>query len=438
VLNFAQILAGSVIGLMQQVGLIAVEVNTQKKEMMNWMGYMINNMFAFALSDRCLKGNFTRIHRVCLARKIADHVVDQVLHSFSKHKEFNKAFDEVTYAIESNCIEPSGMFALTHTAIRQAADTQFFVMTKTILKELKVPIIPFKWLIEAVHTRDIDFGSEHVIQVREWVRKIITQNQLLFASNSQSCSRRVTPYVSSPAGVDGNVVDPSQKMLRVDHASGTEIHAIAANMLKYFKNFFYSSNIDNETRCIIPALTRHSAKVCDFKALFNMAPICNVRFFLGLFFTQGELRSLPEGLFTEVADNLPVAGQFNRVEKVPEGSLPFTAYGIHIVVAFVLAAFLGTDVPDSLEINSVVATKITVLMAELAPSSMLHPTGKHLHLRGFTGKNVHACELHVNPSTDNVRKSFFLRQRNDACFLRTVNPKPLTLNPKPLTLNPKP
>lgn len=411
---------------MQQVGLIAVEVNSIKKEMMNWMGYMINNMFAFALSDRCLKGNFTRIHRVCLARKIADHVVDQVLHSFSKHKEFNRAFDEVAYAVEWNCIEPSGMFALTHTALRQATDTQFFVMSKTILTELKVPIIPLDWLIQAVHTREVDFGSEHVIQVREWVNKVVAQNQLLFASNSQSCSRRVTPYVSSPAGVDGNVFDQTQKMLRVDHASGTEIHAIASNMLKYFKNFFYSSNIDNETRCLTPALTRHSVKVCNFKALFNMAPVCNVYSFLGLFFTKAEMRSLPDGLFTEVEDDLPQTGSFNRVEKVPEGSLPFTAYGIHIVVAIVLASFLDTDTPNSLEINSVIATKITKMMAEQAPSSMLHPTGQALDLRGFTGKNVHACKLQITPSTDIVRKCFFLRQRNDACFLRkvTTNPKP--------------
>jgi hypothetical protein len=423
VLNFSQVLAGSVIGLMQQIGLIAVEVNSQKKEMMNWMGYMINNMFAFVLSDRCLKGNFTRIHRVCLARKIADHVVDQVLYSFSKHKEFNTAFDEVTHAIELNCIEPSGMFALTHTALRQSVDTQFFVMTKTIVKELRVPILPFKWLLDVVQTREIDFGSEYVIQVREWVNKAVSQNQLLFASNSQSCSRRVTPYVSSPAGVDGNVFDPTQKMLRVDHAVGTEVNAIASNMLKYFKNFFYSSNIDNETRCLTPALTRHSVKVCDFTPLFNMAPVCNVRFFLGLFFTAAELRALPEGLFTEVAGDLPTAGSFNRVEKVPEGSLPFTAYGIHIVVVIVLAAFLGTDTPNSLEINSVIATKTTALMAEHAPSNMLHPTGKHLHLRGFTGKNVHACELHIDPPEDVVRKCYFLRQRNDACFLRKVNPK---------------
>jgi hypothetical protein len=140
-LNFSNAMAGGVIGLMQQMGLLSVEINETKKEMMTWIGFNISNMFSWALHPRCLKGNFTRAHRVSLARALADHTVDQVLDSFSRHKEFNKAFDECTYALEMNSIEPVGVVKFSHTALRQTVDLQFFTITQAIVADLKVPTL---------------------------------------------------------------------------------------------------------------------------------------------------------------------------------------------------------------------------------------------------------------------------------------------------------
>jgi hypothetical protein len=138
VLNFSNAIAGGVIGLMQQMELISVEVNGIKREMMTWLSFSISNMFSWALHPKCLKGNFTRAHRVSMARAVADHTVDRVLDSFSRNKEFNKAFDECTYALEMNCIEPSGVVKYTHTALRQTVDLQFFIVTHAIVADLKV------------------------------------------------------------------------------------------------------------------------------------------------------------------------------------------------------------------------------------------------------------------------------------------------------------
>jgi hypothetical protein len=137
-LNFSNVVAGGVIGLMQQMALSSVEVNWTKRELMTWIGVNISNMFEWALHPRCLKGNFTRAHRVCLARALADHTVDQVLESFSRHKEFNKAFDECTFALEMNSIEPVGIVKLSHTALRQTVDLPFFTITQAIVHDLKV------------------------------------------------------------------------------------------------------------------------------------------------------------------------------------------------------------------------------------------------------------------------------------------------------------
>ena len=117
-----------------------------KKEVMTWANHTINRMFGWSLHPRCLKGNFNRAYRVCLARAMADHTVDRVLNSFGRHKDFNKAFDEVTSALEVNCIEPAGVMKFTHTALRQTIDMPFFVISQTIVEELKVPVVPLEWL----------------------------------------------------------------------------------------------------------------------------------------------------------------------------------------------------------------------------------------------------------------------------------------------------
>jgi hypothetical protein len=97
VINFSSAIAGATIGLMQQMGLLSVEVSETRREFMTWLDFNLQGSFAWALSGHCQKGSFTRCHRVCLARAVAENAVDQVLHSFSTTKNFNAAFDAATY-----------------------------------------------------------------------------------------------------------------------------------------------------------------------------------------------------------------------------------------------------------------------------------------------------------------------------------------------------
>ena len=81
-----------------------------------------------------------------MARAVADHAVDRVLDSFSRHPEFNRAFDECTYALEVNSLEPSAVVKYTHTALRQTVDLQFFTLTQAIVADLQVTKLPFHFL----------------------------------------------------------------------------------------------------------------------------------------------------------------------------------------------------------------------------------------------------------------------------------------------------
>jgi hypothetical protein len=419
VLYMSGMMAGGMVGLMQQVGLLDVEIHDSKKEVMTWANHTINRMFAWCLHPRCLKGNFNRCYRVCLARAMADHVVDRVLNSFGRHKDFNKAFDEVTSAVEVNCIEPSGVMRFTHTALVRTIDMSFFVLNKAIVEELKVPVVPFEWLKKVVRDREIDLDHEFAIKIREWVHKLVSRNQFLPATNVKAGFNgvtRVSPYVSSPSTPDGNVADVGESMLCTDNANGTEAFSIACNIQPYLGGFFHSSNVDNEARNLIPAITRHASKVCDFEPLFDMAPVLNVDFLLGLFFSPDELRTLPAGIFNVAIGNKPACGMFSRVEKPPEAGQAHTAYGVHIGVLLIVAAVMGTDMPSTPDCNTFLATKITKELLNFTPPSMLHPSGTDLVLRGFTGKNLQMSELKITPRTDTVTSSFFLRQRNDTSF----------------------
>jgi hypothetical protein len=419
VLYMSSMMAGGMIGLMQQMSLLQVEIHDSKKEVMTWANHTINRMFAWCLHPSCLKGNFNRAYRVCLARAMADHTVDRVLNSFARHKDFNKAFDEVTSALEVNCIEPSGVMKFTHTALRQTIDMPFFVLSKTIVEELKVPVVPLEWLKKVVKAHESDLDHEYAVMIREWVLKLVARNQFLPATNAKpgfNGDVRVSPYVSSPCTSDGNVADTRESMLCADNANGTEAFSIACNIQPYLAGFFHVSNIDNEARNLVPALNKHAIKLCDFEPLFDMAPVLNVNFLLGLFFSQEQLRTLPAGIFTEAICNKPPCGLFSRVEKPPETGQAHTAYGMHLGVLLIIASIMGKDMPVTPDCTTYMATKVTKEILNLTPTTMLHPSGTDLVLRGFIGKNVQLCELKATPRTDTVMRSFFLRQRNDTSF----------------------
>ena len=405
---------------MQQIGLLAVEATATTRELVTWCEFNVNTQFSWALHPLCLKGNFTRAHRVSFARAMADNVVDQVLSSFSCNSEFNKAFDEACFALDTNCIEPAGVVKLTHTALRQTIDMQFMMVSQTIIKELGVPVVPWSWLQSLVAKKDVDLDDEHVVKLRGWINCVIAGDQFLFHTTFADGPKRVVPYVSSPGGEGGNVSDTGKSMLRVDNAGGTPAYAIADNMLKYMTEFYASSNIDREARNLVPALDRHAVKSCDFEAMFNMTPVCNVTFFLGLLFTATEMRQMPAGLFVEALDDKPTVGLFTRNELPREGSKPWTAYGIHVVAAIIIASFLSTDTPNTPECQTVVASKITKELMKHAPTTMLHPSGTHLLCRGFTGKSVRHVSLDVEPRVDRVQAAFFHRPRNDTSLMNAT------------------
>jgi hypothetical protein len=259
---------------------------------------------------------------------------------------------------------------------------------------LQVPIVPLDWLQELVRKGECDFSSGHARKLRAWVYGIDQQTVgapcqfMPYSTSGMGQSRRnVSPYITSPYTETGNVKDSSiSDMLRADNVTGTMDYSIAANMLKNteIKNFFHASNIDCEVNNLIPALLTHSNKVCNFDALFNMAPVVNVKFFLGLIFTEVELRQLSEGLFYHTSDDRPTTGAFQRLEKQPmrngeEAGNPWTAYGVHIVVILVLAAFLGENMSNSCDCAAEVASTITKSLMQQAPPAMLHPSGTATH-----------------------------------------------------------
>jgi hypothetical protein len=296
-----------------------------------------------------------------------------------------------------------------------------------------------------VQKGECDFNSDAAKTLRAWVRGIDLKTKdhcchfmPYAATGSDDGRRNMSPYITSPYSNTGNVSDSNCSLLRVDNVVGTMDFSIASNMTKNskIKNFFHSSNVDNDTNNIIPALLTHSSKVCDFDALFNMAPVLNVKFFLGLLFTEVELRQLSEGIFLPIADDRPSTGAFQRLEKqavrgetdIPrEPGSPWTAYGVHIVVIIVLASFLGNDTPNTCECNTVVASKITSILMQHAPAAMLHPSGKDMLVRGFTGKSVVACKLQVPARTDHVKASFFHRHVNDTSLMN-AHPSMSVLN----------
>jgi hypothetical protein len=323
--------------------------------------------------------------------------------------------------MQMNSVEPAGVSRFTHTALRQTVDLQYFVVSKTILTELKVPVVPFDWLLEVVRNRGCDHLDPHAVKLRKWVKMVCDRNQLLQPLGGRR--NEGSSYVSSPSAENGNPSEPAECLLRVPDASGTKESVIAASLLKNMRAFYQASNIDLEVRNLLPALKIHCGKRPDFTAMFDCAPVGNVTFLLGLFHTDSELRAMPSGLFTPVVDDKPATGSLVRQEKAPDREDGgWTAYGMHIGVAIILSSFMGGDeTPYTPECTTVVASKIMSQLLQQAPTSVVHPSGTHLQLRGFTSKAIRVCAMDVPVRKNRVQAAFFHRPINDNSLLK---PKP--------------
>jgi hypothetical protein len=433
VLRVSSIVTGTMIGLMQQMKLIEVNIYPPVNALNSLFRAEMDTVFGWARHPCFTASDFSRKHRTCITRGVVDHCIYRLMYCSAREPKFDKAINDTLYALQVNALEPVDTVAIFHNTLRQTVDMPMFVFTNLIAKSMKVPLLPFAW-IQAVVARggctagdvesDYDLNSPHCRKMRAWVNSLMARNQLLRATTSTGVqSQRREPYVSSPANEDGNSVcnaeqrlaeSASEHIFRVNEVdSNGHTACMARNLTAAMYPFFQATNVERNAKNLVPMITRHSEKVCDMRALFNMKNVMDMGFFMRLFHDQDDFDALDPCLRAREqhgSNNVITLGMFNSKDKSTEGKPSFTAYGTHITALVVMTAFLGPDFSPSSMAAVQIASRITEHLLQDVPRALLYPSGDSALMKVMLQRDV-PLQVHVK-QRDSVQAQFFYRRRN--------------------------
>ena len=433
ILRVSSILTGTYIGLMQQMQLISINISTSVNALNSLFRSEMATVFGWARHPCFTASDFSRKHRTCITRAVVDHSIYRLLNSASKKPKFDHAWNDTIYALSVNALEPIETITAFHNAVRQSVDLGLFVLTHHMVSSLSAPILPFRWLQDVVARGGctagdadpaFDLNSPNCQKVRDFMQQVGDRNQLLRASNNTGQqSQRKEPYISSPADMDGNSVCSAEQRLegssrehifRVNEVDGNgSIACMARNLTSSMYSFFQDTNVERNSKNLVPMITRHSEKVCDFRALFNMQNVMDVGYFMRLFHGQDEFTALDPCLRVREppnSNNVTVVGMFNSNPKPVEGKPAFTAYGIHIVPLIVIASLMGPDFTASAMSSVQIASRITEHLLQDVPKAVLYPSGSKVQVKCMLQGDV---PLYLNvKSRSFTQEAFCFRRRN--------------------------
>ena len=433
ILRVSSILTGSYIGLMQQMQLISINISAPVNALNSLFRAEFATVFGWARHPCFTASDFSRKHRTCITRAVVDHSVYHLLNSAAKQPKFDQAWNATLYGLSVNALEPIETIAAFHNAVRQAVDLGLFVLTHHMATSLKAPRVPFEWLQQVV-TRGgctagdadaaYDLDSPNCRKIRDFVKTVQERNQLLRSTTyTGQQSQRKEPYISSPANPDGNSVcnaeqrledSASEHFFRVNEVDNNgSIACMARHLTSSMYSFFQDTNIERNSKNLVPMITRHSEKVCDFRALFNMKNVMDVGFFMRLFHGQDDFETLDACLRTrEPASNtnVTVLGMFNSNAKPVENKPAYTAYGIHIVPLIVIHSLAGPDFTASSMSSVQIASRITEHMLKDVPKALMYPSGEKVQVKCMLKHDV-PLSLNVQPRSY-INEAFCFRRRN--------------------------
>jgi hypothetical protein len=433
VLRVASILTGSMLGLMQQMNITEINIYPSVNAINSLFRAELDTMFGWARHPCFSASDFSRKHRTCITRGVVDHSMYQLLFAGRKNEKFDHIINDTVYALSVNALEPVETVCIFHNALRQTVDLGLFVLTHHMAKSMRVPILPFEWL-QAVVARGgctagdsdsaYDLNSPECRQVRTFIQQVQDRNQLLrAASSSSSQSQWREPYVSSPANEDGNSVcnaeqrnmeSSTEHIFRVNEVDvAGNVACIARNLTSSMYAFFKDTNVTSDIKNLIPMITRHSEKVLDFGALFNMKNVLDIGFFMRLFHDDVDFLRLDGCLKKTQSPNsnsVTTLGMFNSNSKPLDGKPAFTAYGIHLSALLVIAAMVGKNFSPGAMSAVHMATRITEHLLQDVPRSLLYPSGDRVQMKVML-ENRKSLHLQVT-QRDQVRAQFFFRRRN--------------------------
>ena len=438
-----------IVALMNQFGLIAVEIDAMARELDSWFCMMYMEFFG-SFNHKLVLSVRRRLDGM-QARTVAEASMSRLMLELSLSDTFDEALQSTCLTLSYHALNPIDVCVYIDDGIRQCVDQVFILMHKIIATDiLGFPTVDFDWLCRILrrgHATPQERASANGVLLTEFLRRCAGDDHFLFADDSNAVpvmdftnpnngvpafqppvGKRV-PYVCCKGNGTGGMLNIGDEYLRVcSKSSSSTAHIISQTLRKCpeIKNLHSVSGLPlaNDVDMMALALLEYAGRHLDLSAYICATGSLNPARLYSCF---GLDRLMPAS-FNEVSYNVNSAtmGFFSSTSSpVPE--FRNAAFGVHIVAGLLVTALHGTEMVSNSSCDSVLSENIMCKILRLAPRALLAPTGSAFLRKSFSGGVVQYDTLHLPDDVETVhgvgKTDYFTRPLHDDGMVKDGSPQ---------------
>lgn len=365
--------AGLFVGLLNNIGARAIEVNSVVAALLDW-GFFFIKEYVSSSMDVFVRDNFSRMREGYKSRGVILTVWLKVMHVLSLGKPKDETVQQIWMDIHTDglaiCYTPIVFCNLLSRGVHMGS----LIMTSVIATHLRCPVVDIRHLnafFEMDGPPDVDALEpglrDDYVQIREFIHHCFLNHRFCPPEDTSICSlSNISCYISGDATQDLLPVNPKLSLLRVplgkDKDENHDIsHKVALRIAaQYGEELFGQCHMGPEVSTYRLALVYLAERFApDFRGLLSPNMFCSRRHLIALGldrFAPG----MPD--YIEHA-HPPFARQFNirAREQVQSQAIGINVWSLLTVVSLVGSTDIHPDVSNSF------ANSLTELILSHAP-----------------------------------------------------------------------
>lgn len=417
----------SSVSLMNDFGLIRIEVSEMVNDLYAWYQMMFQTFFKWICAPSLIN-SFQRLLAGWKARGVADTVLYRTIGRFCMDGNADVSMTRLIFSLAFDAHDITLVPTQVHQNIRGVVDSQVILIARIVSSVLRLPVVPFTWLF-SVLTGELEVDiqrDKNAALINQWLSRMVNENCFLPHDLDQEMNYdcNVSPYVStSPRDNDGNSI---LKFSSNGHNTALSVaqkfsHSSHAQMA------FESMGIPKDPNIYKNAISTFCETHMDLSLFFNSFDTFNIE----RFFTLFKVANIPNSFQrnTRFMRESNLRWEMGRILGIVDHSgsehnrKTWTTMGIHVTGILVLSSLLLSNSEGKYHSNmsSNSARNIVQAISTFSSKSSIGGDGNTVLLKNFAYSDAtpRPTMLHVvNPKTQNSTlmheaREYFLRPRYD-------------------------
>eukprot|EP00961_Rhodomonas_salina_P040429 543055-Rhodomonas_salina.5 len=415
------------IALMNDFGLIRVEISEMVTDLYGWYYWMFSTYFRWVCCPS-LSNSFQRLLYGWRARGVADTLLYRTIGHFAKPRVEHPGApdDAVTDIIFSLAFDAHDMQVVptqVHQNICGVIDGQVIIVSRFVATVLRVPIVPFAWLTSVLNGElAVDPATDkNALLVKQWLTAMIVSKCFLPQDSKQevdsAVSSDVIPYVCTCPNSSGVPSQEDSSLIRFPSNGHNTTASVAAKFINSPQaNMAYESmGVPKDVNIYKNAIQTFCSTCVETSLYFNGFDIFDVAGFMDLF----GVPNVPASFRTRQRFMQDSSWELGKIFGIGGENARYTVMGVHVTAMLVTSSLLLSNSEGRFHSNMASNSARNVLQAitRHAAKSSFAGDGNTVHIKNFayaeSAPRPTIMQTQVNETGDAITRDYFLRPKYD-------------------------